>query len=112
MDRTESFSRSAEIDCCSTFYHLRRRERIFFTQHKYSLSMREISSNVLFEDQVCQDALYFVQINGHSEPLKTSCNHFEANLLFPYYFVNPLEKVSITNHLTFLEEQIGTSPDK
>jgi hypothetical protein len=89
------------------FDHFRCWKRLFLAENQYPLLMRKISTDVLLEYQIGQDALHLVQIDRHAKPLEALCDAIQSDLLLSDYFVNSLEKITITYHFALLKKQVG-----
>ena len=91
------------------FDHFRCWKRLFLAENQYPLLMRKISTDVLLEYQIGQDALHLVQIDRHAKPLEALCDTVQSYLLLPDYFINSFKEVAIAYHFALLEKQVGTS---
>ena len=73
------------------FDHFRCWKRLFLAENQYPLLMRKISTDVLLEYQIGQDALHLVQIDRHTKPLEALRDAIQSDLLLSDYFVYSLE---------------------
>jgi len=66
--------------------------------------VREIPTDKLLVNQICQNAFHFIQVDRHAEPLETLGDVLQIYLFLPNYFIHAFEKITVANHFALFKK--------